>query len=273
MINYEEIEQYLNGEMDHEAALLFEEKMQSNNDLAIEVELYQSIQLEGKQLQQIEAEKNELQQTLTQLNSQHFLKPTATTAPPSPTTTTVPIPNYSAEASNTKKGIFSIKRVVQLVAAAAAVFFVFLFIKNIGTTSTDPNKLFAQYALADELTTERGTTTDSLQLLSDSLFNTKNYTAAAPIIEQYLATNEQATDYKLALGYSYLQTNEFEKAQTIFSEIAQGTTLYTNKANWYMALLLLKQNNKEACAAQLKLIEESASNYKQAQALLKAITR
>ena len=73
--------------------------------------------------------------------------------------------------------------------------------------------------------------------------------------------------YAIAL----IETNDYAKAETLLKEIKSGTSVYKEKATWYLALSNLKQKKLEECKIYLKQIPTDAEDYDNAQKLLKRL--
>ena len=79
------------------------------------------------------------------------------------------------------------------------------------------------------------------------------------------------TEEKLFYGITLLETDNLVEAKVVFVEIENGTSIYQNKATWYLALLALKENNLEVCKLYLKKLPKNADDFGRAQKLLDKI--
>ncbi|NQY05306.1 MAG: hypothetical protein HRT68_03630 [Flavobacteriaceae bacterium] len=86
-------------------------------------------------------------------------------------------------------------------------------------------------------------------------FENKSYNKAIPLFEKIVQeSNEQKGTLLIYLGISYMESNEFNKAEAAFIELKESDLLDAPKANWFLALLALKQSNKEDAESLLKEI-------------------
>lgn len=256
MTDYEKIEQYLNDELASDERTAFELQMQADAALATEVILYKNI-LNGLQnnaaarageaafIETLEANKKKL-------HHQHTAKI---------------IPFY-------KSRVF----VIATTAIAASVL-AFVLIFSLFTSPKNAQQLYAQYAVHDTISaTMRGSIdTGTQQKIADSLFfimqqayNHKQYVLALPFLQSYTATHNEV-EYKLATGICLLETNQYDKAISIFKSVANTENVLKYRAKWYTALTYLKQNKIAQCKEALQQIPAEAGEYNNAQQLLKAL--
>jgi predicted Zn-dependent protease len=240
-INYEIIEQYLNGELQGEALQTFEQQLQTDAALATEVALYRNIQHELKQSLQYQEEETALAGTLTALGKQHFL--------PSPV----------------KKS--SIRRLWWVAAAAAAVI-LFFIINPLSKDHLTNEQLFAQYAVPENLpAAQRGSATDTLSIKAAQLYNSKTYTEALPLLDSIVKQRPGQPQLQLAIGICQLYTGDYNNSIKNFDELSAGQHIYKDEAIYWKALAYLRQNKKEECIATLKLIPDHEAAKKLLQQL------
>jgi hypothetical protein len=149
----------------------------------------------------------------------------------------------------------------QYVIAASVAILVGLFVfQNINPSFDDYNN--------PELATfvKRGDVNENLKLAQDA-FNAKNYKAAIPYFEAILKANK-SPEIQYFYAVSLLEENQFQKAETNLSELKTGTSLYKNKATWYLALSKLKQKDYDSCKAILQTIPDDFEDYDLVQELL-----
>ncbi|WP_269240863.1 tetratricopeptide repeat protein [Flavobacterium limnophilum] len=113
---------------------------------------------------------------------------------------------------------------------------------------------------------ERGDVNENLKLAQDA-FNTKNYKAAIPHFEAVLKESK-SPEIQYFYAVSLLEDNQFQKAETNLAELKSGTSIYKNKATWYLALSKLKQKDYDSCKAILQSIPDDYEDYDQVQELL-----
>ena len=129
------------------------------------------------------------------------------------------------------------------------------------------NPNYQDYNQHEEATfTERGDVIKSLKLAQEA-FNAKDYQKANSLFELILKDYKRPEiDY--FYGISLLETNTYDKAESLFLKLKMGNSIYKNKATWYLALVQLKQNKYEACKVLLKEISSDDEDYTKAQKLL-----
>lgn len=113
---------------------------------------------------------------------------------------------------------------------------------------------------------ERGDEDINLKKAQD-FFNTKEYKKAVIAFEKVADLKKPELQYFYAIAL--IETNNYQKAETILKTIQQGTSSFKEKAVWYLALSNLKQEKLEECKTLLKQIPSDAEDYEKAQHLLK----
>lgn len=169
--------------------------------------------------------------------------------------------SISKEHFKTKKPKVVAFKPWQYAIAASVAILVGLFVfQNINPSFEDYNN--------PEMATfiERGDVNENLKLAQDA-FNAKNYKAAIPYFEAILKVNK-APEIQYFYAVSLLEDNQFQKAETNLSELKSGTSIYKNKATWYLALSKLKQEEYKSCKEILLTIPDDFEDYDQVQELL-----
>lgn len=69
-------------------------------------------------------------------------------------------------------------------------------------------------------------------------------------------------------GVSLLEESHYIKAEAVFDELKAGTSVYKDKAVWYLALSKLKQKEYKACKEILQTISQDYEDYDDVQDLL-----
>ena len=240
----DKIEQYLNDEMQPQERTDFERELQNDEELKNNFDLYKSINNTMKAEEVIEDE-NELAKTLQQLNRKYIL------------------PGSRVKQGNFRKW---------MAAAAAVLILVFGSIYFLSDKNMSAEKLYASYAQHAPVKIQlRGNTTDSLAGMAADKFNNKQYYEALPLLQQYVKQQPDDIHMVFSLGISYLEMNRFNDAQQIFSVIAAGQTAYSETANWYLALIALKQKDIEKCRSILKGIPKTSAWFTKAKELLEKL--
>lgn len=114
--------------------------------------------------------------------------------------------------------------------------------------------------------TERGLENGTLKAAQEA-YNEKKYKKAIPYFEIILKENK-SPELQFFYAVSLLEDNQFQKSESNFNELKQGTSIYKDKAIWYLALSKLKQKDYESCKKILLTIPEDYENYDEVQQLL-----
>ena len=169
--------------------------------------------------------------------------------------------SVSKEHFKTKKSkVVALKPWQYAIAASVAILVGLFVFQNINPSFDDYNN--------PEMATfvERGDVNENLKLAQDA-FNTKNYKAAIPHFETILKESK-SPEIQYFYAVSLLENDEFQKADTNLLELQSGTSVYKNKATWYLALSKLKQKEYDSCKAILQTIPDDYEDYDQVQELL-----
>ncbi len=116
---------------------------------------------------------------------------------------------------------------------------------------------------------DRGQSADVL-LEAGQAYQTKEYDAAIPLLQQAIEESQDGK-YRLALGISLLEVGKSAPAIENFQDlISNADPIYTEHAQWYMALAYLQQNNPNAAAPLLQILAANpkAFNHSKAKNLL-----
>ena len=96
---------------------------------------------------------------------------------------------------------------------------------------------------------------DVLWMECIQLYNDKNYNQAIEFFDKAIDRGLHKQQSKLYIGLSFLYQTppKLKKAISIFLELITSKSLYSEEANWYLALAKLEQSKKDEC---LKLLDE-----------------
>ncbi|WP_299257123.1 hypothetical protein [uncultured Aquimarina sp.] len=141
---------------------------------------------------------------------------------------------------------------------------------------TNYDELYASYVHMDEIPSlvTRGEDANTLLENAQLLFEDKKYQEAtesfATYHEKEIAIDPLSYIYN---GIAYIELNKFDEALAQFELLTNSNTLQSKKANWYKALVFLKEKNKRKLKTVLQTITADKSNYKytEAQELLDKI--
>ncbi|ELR69147.1 hypothetical protein C900_05427 [Fulvivirga imtechensis AK7] len=244
--DYQQIESYLQKELEGEELARFEARMAADPEFAATVETYLAINshLQAR-VDRKEGEEN-LKRTIGHVSAGHFNE------------------------TNQKGKVISLKSRVYWAAAASLLLLIsFVYILNLQSTPT-----YEEYAHYEPLTlSSRSENEQLLTQSAEAAFNSGQYTKASQHLEELLASNPDHINIKLYLALSLIEIGEYTRAEVHLKAIEQGNSIYAPTANWYLALSYLKQGDKRACIAALKNIPPESSKYKEAQELLKKLSR
>src|SRR6478672_679498 len=112
--------------------------------------------------------------------------------------------------------------------------------------------------------TERGDEDVNLKKAQD-FFNDHQYQKAVLAFEK--ANNLNTPELQYFYAIALIETNRYAKAELALNNLKNGTSVYKDKATWYLALSSLKQNKLENCKALLQQIPADAEDYDKAQKL------
>ena len=138
-----------------------------------------------------------------------------------------------------KPKVIAFKPWYYAVAASVAVLFGLFFLNQ------NSNPTFEDYNHPETaFFTERGEANDNLKLAQDA-FNAKQYKKAIPLFETILKTDKSA-EIQYFYGISLLEENRLPEAESVFTALKSGNSIYKNKAIWSLALSKLKQKDYKA---------------------------
>lgn len=101
-------------------------------------------------------------------------------------------------------------------------------------------------------------------------FNSGKYGKAITDFEK-VSNEDFGDEAHLFYAISLIEVNQFEKAEAILMEINKGTSVYKEKAIWYLGLSNLKQKKYEECKVILETLSNDAEDYEKAKRILKNI--
>lgn len=235
---YITFEKYCNNEMSQEEQLDFENQLQNNADMQQKFEIYKDANkfLETK----FSSETAAFKQNLEAISKEHF-----------------------AENEHKKTKVIAFKPWQYAVAASIAVLFGTWFymqnsIPQYGDYSTPETAMFVERSMGDANLKE-----------AQNAFNAKDYKKAVASFEKVTDLKNPELQYFYAI--SLIQTNNYAKAETLLNNIKSGTSVYKDKATWYLALSNLKQKKLEECKSYLKQLPADAEDFDKAQKLLKKL--
>ena len=233
---YITFENYFNNEMSQEEKLEFENQLQNNAEVQQKFEIYKDANqfLETK----FSSETLDFKKNLEAISKEHF-----------------------AEKEKKQTKVIAFKPWQYAVAASIAIlvgswFYMQNSIPQYGDYSNPETAMFVERSVGDVNLKE-----------AQNAFNAKDYKKAVASFEKLTDLKNPELQYFYAI--SLIETNNYPKAEVLLNNIKSGTSVYKDKATWYLALSNLKQKKLEDCKIYLKQIPADAEDYDKAQELLK----
>lgn len=228
-------ENYLNNEMSPEEKLIFEQKLRDDSAFRENFNLYKETThfIEAKFSDEAAA----FRQNLKSISSEYF-----------------------SESQDKKSKVIGFKPWQYAVAASITILLgTWFFMQNSTPEYGDYNQHESAYF------TERGADDANLKNAQD-FFNKKDYKNAVSSFEK--VEDLKNPELQLFFAIALIETNDFSKADVFLNAIQEGTSVYKDKAVWYLALSNLKQNKIAECKLLLKQIPQDAEDFDKAQQLL-----
>lgn len=231
---YEQIELYLANEMDAQSRAAFEARLEADPELAEKFRLYRQIDLEMSAHTQNRAAQTALEESLAKLNEQYF-----------------------TSKQNSPAQVVSMKRRWLLAVASLALLVIIAWPLLRPSPKANMLALYTEYNTIDSLAGSRSGT-DSLWQNAVSLFNSRQYQAALPVLGAFLKTDpSNSAEVLKAIGLCFRQLGQYNEAIAVFDRLAATYPLYAASANWNKALVFLKQEKKKECLQTLRQIKEA----------------
>jgi tetratricopeptide (TPR) repeat protein len=104
----------------------------------------------------------------------------------------------------------------------------------------------------------------------EEAFNAKKYQEAIPFFEAVLKVNN-SPEVLYFYGISLLELNKRKQAETVFTALQLGNSVYKTKAIWSLALIKLQQKDYANCKTILKTIPADYEDFDKVQQLLKEL--
>ncbi|MFV0540727.1 MAG: hypothetical protein ACK5MZ_05745 [Aestuariibaculum sp.] len=235
---------YISGEMRQEDIVSFENRLKTDKVFNQSFQLYKetSAFLEYKMAN--EEKLAVFNKTLNQISEAHFNK---------------------VEGTRRKELVVKIPNFVKYAVAACIVMLLGFFVFN---PSAPEYSDYANYGTVS--LTVRG---DNAPLLktAETAFNNKDFKTANQALENLLDADKNNAELQFYRAVANIEMNDFKTSDALLDVLQKGTSVYKNKATWYLALSKLKQGKKADCAALIETIPADAEDYRKAQKLLKKL--
>ena len=117
----------------------------------------------------------------------------------------------------------------------------------------------------------KGNVTETLKTVQ-KLFNEKNYVLANTHLSRLADFYIDNEEIQLYYGITFLETDQYPLAKIKFDKLLLSKNpLFIDEANWYLALMALKQNDLETCKSHLVKVSKNSEHYKESKSLLDKI--
>jgi tetratricopeptide (TPR) repeat protein len=236
-----EIEEYINNELEESLMYSFEEEMQNNEGLAAEVRLSREINdaLGEKDIMALRESLKEIKAAEDESEGRQL------------------------------HGIIPLKlRKAIWYAAAASVILVFGLNITFQNQSWSPPALYSEYyqPVDGNPGITRSVALPEEMLISQALLDmsSKEYDKALGKLGDIIAKGGQSAVGNFYTGAIYQQTGQFDKAIKYYtSVIKEGDNLFVEQSEWYIGLCYLNRNEKEKAIRQFKKISWKGGYYQQ----------
>jgi tetratricopeptide (TPR) repeat protein len=236
------IEEYMQGELDHEGSLRFENELKINPQLATELRLEQDLDraLKDTEILDFMAICQEAQEEVKLEHS-----------------------NGARVIQMVRKYWYAAASVLLIALVAGGI-----FLSQPGGYSNE--KLFKMYYKSGEIDMKRSANTNMVEALM--AYSQKDFVAAAKAFEQVLSNDPANIPVKFYCGISNIETGNYTTAIVMFQDIIQqGDNSYIEYAEWNLGLTYLANNQHTEAIGQFKSIasDQDHSYYDQATSILK----
>jgi tetratricopeptide (TPR) repeat protein len=231
---YEQIEEYLSGQMSSAERQAFESAMAGDQRLAQAFHLYSVIEKEMKDSGKYDEEMAALKKTLQSLGE-----------------------NYRSEGYKAEKS-----GPIRWIIAAAACLVIVVGIELLPGRGKNPQQLAGDYIKTTlthiSRTMGAGHGNDGLQTAIDA-YNSGDYEKARPLLEGLAAKDTSNTDALEYLGRTSLLAKRYDEALLVFRQLADKKGLYSNPGKFLEAVTLLQRNNAGDAPQARQLLQEVVS--------------
>lgn len=230
-------DQYLTNELSAEERINFEKQLSDNPEMAEAFEIFKELNLHLDAKFGIANELNAFKQNVKAISKKNLKTKSAK--------------------------VVTFRPWQYLAAASVAIMFGLFLFQTTNPSFEDYNEPENAYF------TERGDVNANLKKAEEE-FNKKNYREAIPYFEAVLKDNKSA-EIQYFYAISLLEDNQIQKAETNLLQLKSGTSIYKEKAVWYLALSKLKQKEYESCKKILLTISDDFEDYDQVESLLQEL--
>tara|TARA_R110001632_G_scaffold175052_3_gene294741 strand:- start:1458 stop:2195 length:738 start_codon:yes stop_codon:yes gene_type:complete len=130
------------------------------------------------------------------------------------------------------------------------------------------NPVYSDYPVDQDINLTLRTDGELAFAKAEKAFNAGSYEEAILFFNSILSNTPNNAEVSYYKGIALVELNRFDEADSIFSRISIGNSVYKYRALWSQALGKLKQKDTKACAEILEKIPPEAEDYEKAQDLL-----
>ncbi|TCI91509.1 tetratricopeptide repeat protein [Tenacibaculum sp. M341] len=252
----EKIDRYLDGEMNVDEINTFEKELQTNTDLKEAFTLQKEMRIiysnhwNNLPTSTIQKEKAQnLKNYLTSNNAKEITN----------TINEVIAENRNVKTLNLKNIIVKLTAAASLIIAIPLIFF---FLNKNNTTNKYETLLAKEIQSLPSLI-NRNDNQNSLLTEGELLFKNKEFKKASSLFSKYQNNNSsQINSLSFSYnGFCFLALNDYSNALIQFKLLQNSNTLQAKKANWYKALVYLKQQKQDSLNSILTQITSNPKNY------------
>ena len=245
---YELFEAYLDNSLNEDEQILFDTLMQDDVNKK-EFEEYKNIQVQLAHVMNSEKDEKAFVQNVKNISASFK-------------------DEKLNERESTNKPTWQISTNTKWILSAAAVLLFGLFIgQQYFNTPTGMRELYATNYTPEELSIERGTNDDSLTAIA-KLYNAHQYKEAIPLMQQFMTTHAENINLKIHLAICMMEIQDYPNAEQTLKNVIAENNLYKEKAQWYLAMLYLKQENKKELKALIHQFDKNHFYYKKGKEIL-----
>lgn len=112
------------------------------------------------------------------------------------------------------------------------------------------------------------------QTLTEAIarYNAKEYDKSIPLFSTLLEKDSANIRFQYYLGLSHFGNKQLQEAVDILQPIAEGSSIYSDAATYYIAVIFWQENKNDQSASYAAKVLENSPYYKKAQLLLKKVS-
>ena len=176
---------------------------------------------------------------------------------------------YFKETAKPKSAKIIKNRFFRIIVSAAAIGLLFILFNPFSSSD-----LYQDYAHHQNLSLVVKSDNSSFAQKAEHDFNTHNYKQAISDLKAFLNENPNNQRATLSLGISYLETDQFQEAISIFEKIQSENSTLKHYGTWYLALTYVKKKDFAKAKELLKRIPSSDGGlFEKAKELLKELEK